>query len=88
MDKLKRDKEFPKSEEVLKQFGSRIRTLRKERQLSQRELALATLMEKSTIQRIERGLMNCTIKTLIKLAHALNVEFKSLFDFPKDDLEQ
>ncbi len=81
MDTSHTDKEFLSSEDFLKQFGKRVRRLRKERQMSQRELALEALMEKSTIQRIERGLMNCTIKTLIKLAYGLGVKFKDLFDF-------
>jgi len=45
-------------------------------------------MEKSTIQRIERGLMNCTINTLLRLANALGVSIGSLFDFndPTDEV--
>lgn len=45
-------------------------------------------MEKSTIQRIERVLMNCTINNLLRLANALGVSIGSLFDFndPTDEV--
>ena len=72
---------YPDSEEFLKQLGSRIRVLRKQKKMSQRKLGLEALIEKSTIQRIERGLMNCTVKTLLKLSNALDVEYAELFDF-------
>lgn len=75
---------YPDSEEFLKKLGARIRVLRKEKKLSQRRLGLEALIEKSTIQRIERGLMNCTVKTLLKISNALDVEYAELFDFSED----
>lgn len=69
------------TDRVLKNLGKRIRVLRKEKNLSQRELGLESFIEKSTIQRIERGLMNCTIKTTLKISHALNIEYAELFNF-------
>ena len=72
---------YSDSEEFLKQLGKRIRVLRKEKNLSQRELGIEALIEKSTIQRIERGLMNCTVKTLLKIANSLDVEYVQLFNF-------
>lgn len=75
---------YPNTDIFLKQLGERIRFLRKAKGLSQRNLGLESLIEKSTIQRIERGLMNCTVKTLLKIANALDVEYAELFNFPID----
>ena len=72
---------YPDTDEFLEQLGIRIRALRKEKKLSQRQLGIEALIEKSTIQRIERGLMNCTVKTLLKIANALNIEYEELFNF-------
>ncbi len=72
---------YPNTDEFLKQLGIRIRVLRKERKLSQQKLGIEALIEKSTIQRIERGLMNCTVKTLLKITNALDVEYAELFEF-------
>lgn len=75
---------YPSTDDFLKQLGIRIRVLRKEKKLSQRQLGIESLIEKSTIQRIERGLMNCTIKTLLKIANALDVEYVELFKFTSE----
>ena len=75
---------YPDTEKFLTQLGSRVRELRKDKKLSQRALGLEALIEKSTIQRIERGLMNCTVKTLLKISNALDVEYAELFDFSED----
>lgn len=75
---------YPDTNEFLEQLGKRIRALRKEKKLSQRELGIEALIEKSTIQRIERGLMNCTVKTLLKIANALDIEYAELFKFPAE----
>ncbi len=72
---------YPNTDEFLEQLGIRIRVLRKERKLSQQKLGIEALIEKSTIQRIERGLMNCTVKTLLKITNALDVEYAELFEF-------
>tara|TARA_B100000767_G_scaffold93735_1_gene90169 strand:- start:535 stop:777 length:243 start_codon:yes stop_codon:yes gene_type:complete len=72
---------YPNTDEFLGELGIRIKTLRKEKKLSQQKLGVEALIEKSTIQRIERGLMNCTVKTLLKIANALDVEYIELFKF-------
>lgn len=71
------DKQF------LKMFGKRIKVLRKEYGLSQSELAGRAELEKTAIQRIERG-YNSTIKTLRKLAKAFDISFSELFDFSQN----
>ncbi|UOY09220.1 helix-turn-helix transcriptional regulator [Muricauda sp. SCSIO 64092] len=71
-----------------KKLGNKIRELRKERKWSQSDLGYKSELDKSAIQRIERGVDNSTIRTLIKIANGFDIEFKGLFDFPKDDLEK
>lgn len=60
--------------------GIRIRDLRKERNISQEELANEADIPLSQIGRIERGETNPTISTLYVLAIALDVDLKSLVD--------
>ena len=75
-------------DEFLQQLGIRIRVLRLEKKFSQRQLGVEAFIEKSTIQRIERGLMNCTVKTLLKISNALDVEYAELFNFTKTTPEK
>jgi len=72
---------YPNSEEFYKKVGKQLRELRKVNKLTQKELGLRSDLEKSVIQRIERGAVNSTLRTLLKVANALDVEFKDLFDF-------
>lgn len=69
-------------DEVIPQVavGKRICTLRKKLKLTQAALASTAGMEESALQRIEAGRTNPTIKTLYKVATALNVEIKELFE--------
>tara|TARA_B110000208_G_scaffold8674_1_gene11181 strand:+ start:171 stop:341 length:171 start_codon:yes stop_codon:yes gene_type:complete len=54
--------------------------LRKRFKLTQASLASSAGMEESALQRIEAGRTNPTIKTLYKVANALNIELKVLFE--------
>ena len=78
---IRRTMRYPDSEKFYKKLGKQVRSLRKDNNLSQRELGLRSDLEKSVIQRLERGAVNSTLKTLIKVANALDIEFKDLFDF-------
>jgi len=69
------------SEEFYKQVGTRIRQLRNDKEWSQTELGYQSELDKSVIQRIERGTDNSTLKTLLKIADALDVKFYELFLF-------
>lgn len=66
-----------------KLFGRRIKELRKERSMSQTDLAGKAELEKTAIQRIERG-YNSTLKTLRKLAKGLDITVSELFNFPEE----
>ncbi|MCB9235144.1 MAG: helix-turn-helix transcriptional regulator [Bacteroidia bacterium] len=68
-------------EKFIRQFGQRIRALRKQLDISQEELALRSEMSINQIGRIERGEINTSLLVLRKLAKALEVpENKLLTD--------
>jgi transcriptional regulator with XRE-family HTH domain len=64
---------------VLKKFGDTIRQLRKERNLSQEELADRAELHRTYIGMIERAEKNITLINIEKLAKALDVEISELF---------
>ena len=55
--------------------------IRKSKKISQIRLAEMTDMNFNYIGQIERGQANVTINTVIKIADALDIEIKELFDF-------
>jgi transcriptional regulator with XRE-family HTH domain len=64
-----------------RQFGQRLRQLRKDRKLTQEQLAELTSLSKDQISFLERGKSGTTLDTLAILAEALNIPVKDLFDF-------
>ncbi len=64
---------------IYEKLGSRIRQLRKQQQLSQEELAAKAQVDLTSISEIESGLRNPSLKTLHKIARALNVSLAELF---------
>src|ERR671914_1404470 len=58
----------------------RIRQLRKERGLSQAKLAVIADMDPATLNRLERGTGNPNIKTLQRVADALDVSIAALLE--------
>jgi transcriptional regulator with XRE-family HTH domain len=68
-------------ETFLINLGSHIRQIRERKNLSQQNLADICDLPKTTIGRIERAEMNTTIKTLVKIANALEIEPKELLNF-------
>lgn len=68
------------SEDFIKKVGLQIKKLRKERKLTQLDLAIKSDMEESALQRIEAGRTNPTLKTLLKISNALeDVKFSQFF---------
>ncbi|ARP44653.1 Regulatory protein MunI (plasmid) [Geobacillus thermodenitrificans] len=59
--------------------------------ISQEELAFRCGLHRTYISDIERGTRNVSLENIERIAHALNVPPKDLFDFssiePKDDQE-
>lgn len=69
---LKRDKD------ILLKLGKNLRQIRKSKNFSQEKLANKAEIERSQISRIERGIQNPKITTLIVIASVLEVEVQSL----------
>ncbi|MGN0005598.1 MAG: helix-turn-helix domain-containing protein [Candidatus Gastranaerophilaceae bacterium] len=70
-----------KNKDTEKRFGAKLAYIRKSRKLSQMKLAEIVDMNFNYIGQIERGEANVTIKTMITLANALDVEVMDLFNF-------
>ncbi len=62
-----------------KDFGRQLRVLRRGREISQEELARVARLDRSFIGRIERGEVNVTLKTMVRMARALRVKLSDLF---------
>jgi len=65
--------------EYLIRFGKRVKELRKQKELSQEELALLCELDRSYIGGIERGERNISLINIHKIAIALNISTKELF---------
>ena len=66
--------------EILVKFGQRVRQLRKEKNLSQEELSFKADLHRTYIGMIERAEKNITLVNIEKIAKALNVDIKELFN--------
>ena len=64
---------------VLMKFGEKVRELRKEKNLSQEQLAFEADLHRTYIGMIERAEKNVTLINIEKIAKALNVNIKDLF---------
>jgi transcriptional regulator with XRE-family HTH domain len=65
---------------IQKAFGNRVRELRKLRQLSQETLALACDLDRTYIGGVERGERNISLINIHKIADALGVDTRDMFD--------
>ena len=63
---------------IEKVFGQVVRKLRMERKLSQEKLSELSGLDRSYVSEIERGEKTASIRTLIKIAHGLDVTPSSL----------
>lgn len=74
------DVENEQQNKAIIKLGLTIRKIREEStDFSQDKLALEVDLSENQIRRIEKGQTNPTIKTLLKIAKALNVDIKDLF---------
>ena len=65
-----------------KDVGRRIAELRRERGLTQERFAERLGIAANALQRIELGMQNLTIRSLVRLANGLGVPLASLFEAP------
>ncbi|WP_342577309.1 helix-turn-helix transcriptional regulator [Psychrobacillus sp. FSL K6-2843] len=66
--------------DLVKIVGERIRFYRKERGLSQEELAFRASLHNTYIGQLERGEKNATIESLAKVCAALDITLAVLFE--------
>ncbi|AZC03782.1 helix-turn-helix domain-containing protein [Acinetobacter haemolyticus] len=64
--------------ELTIQFGQLVRKYRKERNMSQEQLALLCNMDRSYLGRIERGEVNPTLEKIYDLANRLAIDPQKL----------
>lgn len=66
-------------------FGQRLRSLRKERSLSQEDLALEAGLDRTYVSGIEIGKRNVALLNIFKLAKALDLSPGALFEFEQEN---
>lgn len=69
----------------LRQFGQRVRDLRRKKGLSQEELADAAGLDRSYTGGVERGERNLSFLNILKIAAALGVPPSRLLEGVDDD---
>jgi transcriptional regulator with XRE-family HTH domain len=67
-------------EVIVKALGRRVRKLRTDRGWSQERLADEAGMHRTYMWGIEQGMRNPSVRHLVRLADALNIPVKALFD--------
>jgi len=65
---------------ISKKVGKQIRIIRKKKKLTQEEVAHRTRIHVSTLGRIERGESNPSLQTINRIAQALRIKTKELFE--------
>lgn len=70
-----------KETDILQKFGNRIRELRKNKGLSQEQLAELTGFHRTYIGMVERGERNPALINIEIFAKAFNINLVQLFDF-------
>ena len=66
--------------QLRERFGERVRALRQKKKLSQEALASACQLDRTYIGGVERGERNLGLINIHKIADALGVEAKDLFN--------
>lgn len=72
---------MPHNDQLLIQFGKRIKTLRLQQGLSQEELAYRCGFYRTYIGMVERAERSITLGNVFKIANGLNVTLTELFDY-------
>ncbi|WP_378105810.1 helix-turn-helix domain-containing protein [Chryseobacterium sp. sg2396] len=66
--------------DILVKFGAKVRELRKAKGVSQEELSFKSELHRTYIGMIERAEKNITLVNIEKIAMALEINVKELFD--------
>ena len=67
--------------DILRSFGDRVRSLRKEKSISQEKLAELAELHRTYVGSVERGERNISLINIKKIAKALDVPLNQLMDF-------
>ncbi|MBT0812368.1 helix-turn-helix transcriptional regulator [Litoribacter ruber] len=67
--------------DIKEAFGKKIKSIRTEKGISQESLADLAFLDRTYISDIEKGKRNVSIETVQKLAVALEIEMKELFNY-------
>lgn len=73
------------NQELLSEFGKKVRKFRKERNWTLKEFSERCGMHQSSISQVERGRRNLTLNNLSKIAQGLDVEEYQLLLFETGD---
>jgi len=65
----------------LLRFGYRIREIRQERIYTLQQLETKSGISNSKLSKIEKGMINTEFQTIVRIAHALEVEMVELFNY-------
>lgn len=68
------------AEKIIKDFGNRVRAIRKDKGVSQEGLADLANLDRTYIGGIERGIRNPSLRNIGRVAKALKVKPKDLFE--------
>ena len=66
--------------DIKKKFGDKLRQIRKQKKISQEELAFRAKLHRTYVSDVERGSRNISIKNVEKIAKALDVCLPDLFN--------
>ncbi len=71
-------------ENDLKQFGIEIKTVRKSKKITQLQLSSLCDVDIRTLQRIEKGEFNPSLRVLVRIANAFEMSLSSLIKQAED----
>ena len=66
--------------DIAHKTGKKIAELRKKKNFSQAELCYEADIDISTLSRLERGVLNVTLETLVSIACVLKTDIKEFFE--------
>ncbi|AWX69779.1 helix-turn-helix domain-containing protein [Mycoplasmopsis anatis] len=69
---------------IQQNFGTNLKQIRNKSNLSQEDLAELSGIDRAQISRIEKGLINVTLETIVKLKNSLGVDFSQIMDIDAD----
>jgi transcriptional regulator with XRE-family HTH domain len=71
---------YVREDRAIKKLGKKIREIRIQQKISQAQLAFEANIPTMQVSRIERGEVNTSISSIIRIAKVLDVKVKDLFD--------